>query len=174
MDTPSNHYDVGKFHEKFGLENTAFRDMKPKLISLELAEFRLKFLKEELREIEEGYERDDLTKIADGLVDLVYVALGTAHLHGLPWQELWNAVQRANMRKERCEINHAFVANTGPDDVGCCFPMGVDICRQPRHKHSLRGNINDVIKPPGWTPPDIIGVLTLAGWPGPPLPLDKD
>ena len=164
--TLSNFDDVGQFHEKFKLDNVTNHPMKPKLITPELAKFRKKLMREELNEIEEGYAENDLAKVADGLVDLVYVALGTAQLHGLPWQELWDAVQRANMRKERCLLDHVFEVNEGAVDLRKC-----GVCGQAKVKHSVRGNVNDVIKPEGWTPPDIVGVLSLAGWPGPPLPL---
>lgn len=43
----------------------------------------------------------DLAGQADALVDLVYVALGTAVMMGLPWQELWSDVHAANLRKVR-------------------------------------------------------------------------
>ena len=43
----------------------------------------------------------DLALQADALVDLVYVALGTGVMMGLPWQQLWDDVHRANMGKVR-------------------------------------------------------------------------
>lgn len=138
----SNFRDVGLFHERFGLDH-ALHEVKPRLISQELVEFRLKFLQEELNELQEGYDTSDLAKIADSLVDLVYVALGTAHLHGLPWEELWAEVQRANMTKQRAE----------------------------RADQSARNSTFDVIKPPGWRPPMIHETLLRNGWPGPPLPI---
>jgi predicted HAD superfamily Cof-like phosphohydrolase len=138
---------------------------QPQEIDDSAALFRLRFLLEELLEIAEGYgfELDmdadggpafvqvtvgqDLAKIADGLVDLCYVALGTAHLHRLPWDELWSEVQRANMTKVRAD---------GATDI-----------------RSTRGHTLDVVKPVGFKPPAIVEVLMAAGWPGPPLPLEK-
>lgn len=73
----------------------------------------------------------------DALLDLVYVAHGTAHLLGYPWQIGWNAVQRANISKERA-------AADGSD--------------------SKRGSSFDVIKPAGWTPPPIDRILQDHGW----------
>ncbi len=111
----------------------------------------------------------DLPKIADALVDLVYVALGTAHMHALPWQKLWDDVQRANMSKERCGIDHHFESD--PDDPRCGYRHDKGYrCNQPKAKHSLRGNALDVIKPANWKGPDPHGVLTAYGWPGPSLP----
>lgn len=159
---------VGAFHRKFGLANVGmkFGDRKvdvPIAVPEDVALFRLKFLLEELLEIADGYgfeldmdadggpefvkvrNSQELPKVADGLVDLVYVALGTAHLHLLPWSKLFAEVQRANMTKER--------ASHSDDDRSI-------------RKHSL-----DVVKPANFRPPAIIEVLMEAGWKGPDLPL---
>jgi len=133
----SNFDAVGDFHEKFGLPNTTHHKPFPHLLNIEAVAFRLKFLHEELEELEAAVTDGNLPEIADALVDLVYVALGTAHLYGLPWQDLFDEVQYANMQKERA-------ASDG--------------------SNSKRGSSLDVIKPPGWEPPDIEKVLTRNGW----------
>lgn len=125
-----NFDDVGQFHRKFGLPVAGERAVGN--LDASTFDFRMKFMEEELREFEEGWEETDLAKMADSLVDLVYVVLGTAHYMGLPWQELWDEVQRANMTKERA-------AKDG--------------------SNSKRGTGLDVVKPEGWTPPDIAGIL---------------
>lgn len=137
--------DVGDFHRKFDLLTTS-KERRPTLISKELQEFRVKFLEEELAELKEGYELEDLPKIADALVDLVYVALGTAHLHGLPWASLFAEVQRANMQKVRAT----------------------------RAEDSTRGSTFDVVKPPGWKAPAIMECLLIHNWPGRLLPLEDE
>ena len=139
----SNFDSVGQFHAKFGLDVSNGRT--PHHIPQELEDFRMRFLHEELTELEHAYFDQDLPKIADALVDLVYVALGTAHLHGLPWEALFAEVQRANMTKVRAT------------------------CKED----STRLSSFDVVKPEGWTPPNIIEVLMRAGWPGPALPLGE-
>ena len=155
-------HDVGDFHEKFGLPRNPRRPQHP---TRELLEFRLNFLLEELTEIvkgagaffepQYGYDpeepngvlegmtvrlRDtdhwDHAQVFDGLIDLVYVAYGLAHIEGYPWTEGWDEVQRANMTKERATDATA----------------------------SLRGGTWDVIKPPGFKPPDIEGLLKKFGW----------
>lgn len=63
----------------------------------------------------------------DALIDLVYVALGTAYLHRFPFNEGWARVQEANMRKVR--------ANKKSD--------------------SKRRTTHDVVKPPGWRSPEL-------------------
>lgn len=140
MSDVSNYAAVGAFHIKFNLPNAHTADTRPRHVAADVAEFRMGFLYEELKELDAGYQACDLAKIADALVDLVYVALGTAQLHGLPWQELFDEVQRANMTKQRATSVEESKAGTG------------------------RGHMMDVIKPPGWTPPNIEGVLQRFGY----------
>lgn len=138
--------DVGEFHKKFGLPSVAHCPIcqrrggqmpGPREVPADLLDFREKFLGEELLEFRTGMAEGDMGQMADALVDLVYVALGTAHLLGLPWEELWDDVQRANMSKVRAA------------------PDGSD---------SKRGTAWDVVKPEGWEPPDTWAVLERYGW----------
>lgn len=131
-DTRSNFDDVGDFHEKFGLDNVTHRGAGTRRLDESLLWFRTRFLNEELREFTEAIVADDPAAMFDALLDLTYVAMGTAHLLGFPWQEGWDEVQRANMTKTRA-------AADGSD--------------------SKRGSSFDVVKPLGWTPPNIAGVL---------------
>lgn len=133
----TNFDDVGDFHEKFDLVNmTHMHEHEgvttyPHLLPDDLYAFRYGFLAEELQEFKDAHLAGDLAGAFDALLDLVYVALGTAHLMELPWQEGWDAVQDANMAKERATSA----------------------------EQSTRLSAFDVIKPPGWTPPDIEGIL---------------
>lgn len=130
----SNFEDVGEFHEKFDLpfvREVMLESPRPSW-DHELLEFRTKFMQEELDEFTEAVEDHDHAKAFDALLDLVYVAMGTAHIQGYPWQAGWSEVQRANMKKVRA-------AADGSD--------------------SKRGSKWDVVKPPGWEPPDITSVL---------------
>ena len=136
---------VGWFHERFGLPHQGDK-REPHLISKELSDFRLQFLQEELDELREGYEKEDLVKIADALIDLVYVALGTAHFHHLPWEELFDEVQRSNLEKIRAD----------------------------NKSQSRRNSVFDVVKPKEWQPPRIALVLSRYGWPGPLLPFSDE
>lgn len=92
-----NFDDVKDFHKKFGL--LAYDT--PGLLTHRKLKERVEFLQEELNEFVEGCARQDLAEQADALVDLVYVAMGTAAMLGLPWEVLWDDVQRANMSKVR-------------------------------------------------------------------------
>lgn len=132
----SEFHDVGQFHFKFGLDNVTYNGPGPRQVSEELLDFRERFMEEELREFKEARAAGNIVDMADALVDQVYVIIGTAHLLGLPWFALWSAVQNANMAKQR-----AVTA-----------------------EESARGSTFDVIKPPGWQPPNIEMVLERAGW----------
>lgn len=133
----SNFEDVGQFHEKFKLPNTTYHMPRQQQVPQDMMEFRAKFLQEELDEFNEGFAEGDHAKMFDALMDLVYVAMGTAHLQGYPWQRGWIEVQRANMAKVRAKAD-------GSD--------------------SLRGSSYDVVKPEGWIAPDIAGLLASFGW----------
>lgn len=126
----TNYEDVCVFHEKFGLAQGG----NPRLLDAETLAYRIKFLEEELFEFRVSSIGDDLEGMADALIDLVYVAMGTAYMMNLPWQHLWKEVQRANMSKVR--------ASTADE--------------------SKRGSSLDVVKPAGWTGPDIKGVIKNA------------
>lgn len=170
----SDFQDVGDFHRKFQLPNVPDRDVcrehapVPTLIDRQAAIFRLKFLTEELMELTSGVIADDLPEIADALIDLVYVAHGTAHLYGLPWEELWHEVQTANMLKVRCKIGHVFDGKGDSVLNRCGHEDALDVvCGRPAVEHSKRGSVLDVIKPEGWEKPDIKGILESHQWNGP-------
>ena len=135
--------DIQRFHEKFGLEPT--RDPGHQLPD-DVLKFRIKFMFEELQEYVDAVGGSygcpnisiDSAKFhaedaLDALIDLVYVALGTAFLHRFPFNEGWARVQEANMAKVRA---------SGADD-----PLS-------KRKHAI-----DIVKPPGWTPPVLVDLL---------------
>ena len=120
-------HDVRKFHERFGLP-LGEADV---LIGHDKAEdFRLKFLQEELNEFDDAIINRDRVKAFDALLDLVYVAYGTALFMGVSpdqWDAGFQAVQDANMAKIRVA--------SGED--------------------SKRGSSFDVVKPAGWVGPEM-------------------
>lgn len=113
--------DIRDFHQKFGLGYSG----TPRHLSTEEAEFRSQFHFEEAGEFLEGVVELDKAKQLDALVDLVYVALGTAYRMGLPFDKAWDRVHAANMSKQ-------MAANSS---------------------ESKRGFHLDVVKPEGWAPP---------------------
>lgn len=88
--------DVADFHELI-LKDPASE--APSLLSSEYCIERTKFMHEELSEFIESAQDGNIVGVADALADIVYVALGTAYRMGLPFDEIWAAVQSANMHK---------------------------------------------------------------------------
>jgi predicted HAD superfamily Cof-like phosphohydrolase len=131
-DAPDLFTDVYDFHRKFDLPHPDH----PVLLNWDDFMFRFRFMSEELGEMIDAQEEEDIAGIADGLADVIYVALGTAVMMGLPFDRIWQAVHDANMRKVRAD--HA-------DDT-----------RSVR-KHKL-----DVVKPEGWKAPDVEGIIKRA------------
>jgi predicted HAD superfamily Cof-like phosphohydrolase len=152
---------VNAFHKKYGFKTLD----QPGFLSPDYTKMRLDFILEELLEtanacgfdliIDEDDERPgyfkempvgemmatrNLHEAFDGLLDMVYVILGTANLMGFSnqcpgdfqmkewsiWQEGFARVQRANMLKVRVD----------------------------RVEQSKRGTLFDVRKPEGWQPPN--------------------
>ncbi len=126
--------DVRAFHRKFKLAPRASYSHLP--TGDDLLAYRSAFLAEELAEFDVAVETDDVVGALDALIDLVYVALGTADLCGMSgvWEAAWDEVQRANLAKRRV----ASAAESG------------------------RGSTYDVVKPPGWRPPDVAGIVAAA------------
>lgn len=125
--------DIAAFHEKFGLSYAG----SPRTLDPELADFRIKFMESELTEYTEACINGDLEKQFDALIDIVYVALGTAYLQGLPFRKGWKRVQAANMAKVR------------------------KVHAEDGHEDSGRPAKYDIVKPAGWMPPqhhDLVGL----------------
>lgn len=150
----TNFDDIGEFHKKFDLPSVTHDGISPREVPNDLLQFRISFLMEELRELLEACggrmvqepifvlpedNKIDYVQAFDALLDLVVVAMGTAHLFGFPWQAGWNMVQMANMSKVRAKED-------GSD--------------------SKRGSGWDIVKPEGWQPPDgmIADLLQKMGW----------
>lgn len=92
--------DVKEFHKKFEIPMAE----RPSVMHPTMARFRVNFMQEELDEFVEAYDKGDVAVMVDSLIDLVYVALGTALIMGVSegqWQRCWDIVQLANMAKVR-------------------------------------------------------------------------
>lgn len=72
---------------------------KPTLVPYDLAKQRYEFMLEELNEYMLAIENGDLVGVADGLADLIYVALGSAVVFGIDLQPIFDEVHRSNMTK---------------------------------------------------------------------------
>ena len=119
--------DIDRFHKKFGFEknNKVGIPDDPELVN-----FRTSFLMEELSEYTNAIVKKDTAGALDALVDIVYIALGTAWLFNLPFDKAWKEIQSANMKKVRA-----------------------------KDKTGKRGTKFDVIKPKGFREPNIERII---------------
>ena len=106
-------FDVYEFHRKMMVPMSPV----PALLDPETHEYRCKFMDEELREFKEAYDEGDLDKAFDSLLDLVYVAVGTALKMGLPWPGGWQRVHGANMTKRLAKPDGSDSKRGSPVDV---------------------------------------------------------
>ena len=105
---------VTEFHKKYQLE------VNPNNVQLQHA--RITHMQEELNEYMYSVNINDREGQLDALIDLVYVAMGTAYFEGFDFDAAFQEVHRCNMKKIRKSTD--------------------------RSKW-------DVVKPEGWTPPNI-------------------
>lgn len=96
MNKPNMYHDVVEFHQKI---LGVFPEGSPTLHSQEWITERMRFLTEEVNEYYEAGMTGDIVKTVDGLLDIVYVALGTLYMMEVPAEACWALVQRANMAK---------------------------------------------------------------------------
>ncbi|WP_149828318.1 MazG nucleotide pyrophosphohydrolase domain-containing protein [Streptomyces tailanensis] len=129
---PSPAHLVREFHLAFGLDaRTA-----PTEVSPELAAHRGELLAEEAAEVAEVAVEGPLDRLAHELADVVYVAYGTALVHGIDLDEVIAEIHRSNMTK------------LGPDGR---------VARRADGK---------VLKGDHYRAPDVSGVLREQGWTG--------
>lgn len=119
--------DISDMHTKFGVNKwVAQKVHEGDLESLrKYMQFRIDFLKEELKETSDAFESNDAEEIVDGLIDLCVVAIGTLDAFGVDAYKAWDVVHTANMAKE------PGVKPSRPNPLG----------------------LPDLIKPEGWTAP---------------------
>lgn len=92
---------------------------------------RRNLLREEYREYTESELANDLIGIADALADMAYIIYGTALEYGIDLDAVLAEVHRSNMAK----LGHGGKA--------------------------IRRADGKILKPAGWTPPDIAGAMRL-------------
>ncbi|WP_217177172.1 MazG nucleotide pyrophosphohydrolase domain-containing protein [Streptomyces sp. AC495_CC817] len=123
---------VREFHRAFGLDaRTA-----PTEVSPELAAHRGELSAEEAAEVAEVAVDGPLDRLAHELADVVYVAYGTALVHGIDLDEVIAEIHRSNMTK------------LGPDGR---------VARRADGK---------VLKGDHYQAPDVSSVLRKQGWAG--------
>lgn len=104
----------------------------PGLPSVDRMMLRARLLREEYEELSDATAEGDIVEVADALADIIYICVGTALEYGIPLDRVWAEVQRTNMAK--------------------VDPTTGKVRRRPDGK---------ILKPDGWTAPDVKGALGL-------------
>jgi len=114
---------INEAYVKYGLAY----DGPPRHLSLEEKNYRIACLFEEINEFAEA---DTLVDQYDAILDTIVFAIGTLYRMGMPLQEGFDAVMKANMSK---------VPGNNPH-------------KTDERRAAYRGT--DLVKPEGWTPPE--------------------
>lgn len=88
-----------KLVEEFRIKMRLPVSNNPHLLLPTESSYFARFIMEELSEYLKACEEGKLVDAADALVDLAYITLGCAHAMGLPFDELFAVVHKANMAK---------------------------------------------------------------------------
>ena len=94
------------------------------------SELYMELITEEFQELVEAFLNKDIVEIADACADLKWVVEGLEHTLNIPQQMVWDEVARSNLQK-------------------------VD----PITGKVLKREDGKVMKPEGWTPPDIKSIF---------------
>lgn len=103
---------------------------RPTLLHPDLCHRRADYMEEELKEYRIAADNQDLVEIADSLADLIYLVLGTAVVHGIDLQPIFDEVHRSNMTKNRV-MNSWGKGGKGPNFVP---PRIADLLVQQRYE----------------------------------------
>lgn len=114
--------DVGAFLDRFHQDKRA----APGWPEQSITDLRVRLIAEEYSELTDAWMRRHLPDTVDGILDLIYVLIGTLPALGIDADPVWDAIHSANMAK------------TGGD----------------------RRNDGKILKPKGWTPPDVAGLIS--------------
>ena len=82
---------IKEFHKKFNLQSNPNNK--------ELQEDRIKHLTEELNEYIKAVKSNDRIEQLDALIDLIYIALGTANYENFKFDDAFKEVHSCNMKK---------------------------------------------------------------------------
>ena len=99
--------------------------------------FRINFLQEELDETRKAYVMKDNEEIVDGLIDLCVVAIGTLDAFDIDANKAWDAVLKANMKKEVGK------KETRPNPLGLPDLVKPEGWEAPSHEGN-HGKLNDI------------------------------
>lgn len=125
-------YDIAVMHKHYGVNEKVRNFDKDKL--RKFLDFRIKFLQEELDELNTAESAED---VVDALIDLCVVAIGTLDAFEVDSYEAWNEVFEANMSKE------VGVKESRPNPLGLPDLIKPEGWTAPSHdgNHGLLSNI---------------------------------
>jgi predicted HAD superfamily Cof-like phosphohydrolase len=106
-------------------------DQKVDAYSISQYKMYLSLIDEEHKELQEAVEANDLTEQLDALIDILVVTIGAIHSAGFDGEGAWKEVMATNFAKVDRETGRVRKREDGK-----------------------------VLKPVGWTPPDLKGYLT--------------
>lgn len=160
--------DVGAFTE------LAQPNMLPQngIISQKAIELAIKLIEEEcnqeyipaLQTFALSITRENLIKVIDGAMDVIYVASWAMKVFGVDGTPFWNEVQRSNMAKFPYFDPQALDEQTGttplpvPLDLPEYKRVNVEYNKRKDHWVITNADTGKVMKPRGWTPPDLFKV----------------
>ena len=133
--------NVQDFHQDFGHPI----GRKPRLLAEDRMKTRQKWTREELDEIDKAMWEQDIIGVSDGIADAIYFLLGTAVEMGIPFDEIWQHVHTANMRKKWL-VAHTSVCETITSDQE---HQRFCTCGVVRYSPERK-----VLKPENWHPPE--------------------
>lgn len=128
--------DIHEMHNHYGIHEAMKKVDKKQLRAF--LNFRIRFLQEELSELQEATKPMipiDAEETVDALIDLCVVAIGTLDLFGVDAYKAWNEVLAANMLKM------VGVKETRPNPYGLPDLIKPEGWKAPNHKGN-HGNIS--------------------------------
>jgi hypothetical protein len=153
--------DVAKFTELAQPDMLVPEGQAPHPKAIELA---IKLIDEEcnseyipaLRKLLANRSRENLLEVLDGAIDSIYVIAWALRILNLPAHAAWNEVQRSNMAKfplsDYGEKDTFAVSKLDP-------AIDIDVNVRDRRLVLTNHETGKVVKPAGWTPPDLFGVI---------------
>jgi predicted HAD superfamily Cof-like phosphohydrolase len=87
--------DVIEFHKAFDVPVRTV----PAAPSFPEQNLRWNLLDEEMDEVGQAWIEGDIPGFAKELCDLIYIAIGTALVYGIPLEHVWDEVHKSNMAK---------------------------------------------------------------------------
>jgi len=102
---PFSIMDISEFQYKF--TDPSVIKCKPELAGFSVNKARLAHLYEEVCELDKALKDGDSLEVADALADIVYVAIGSFVVNGLPFDKIMFEVHRANMDRVPMSTNRA-------------------------------------------------------------------